>query len=54
VAAVTRQSDEDWDTLFEKERQREQILREQFAEQRHLEEEADRKAKVEAEKNSYL
>jgi len=50
VAAVTRQSDEDWDTLFEKERLREQTLREQFAEQRHLEEEEERKAKVEAEK----
>jgi len=50
VAAVTRQSDEDWDTLFEKEREREKVLREQFADQRRLEEEEERKAKVEAEK----
>jgi len=50
VAAVTRQSDEDWDTLFEKERLREQTLREQFEEQRRSEEEEEKKAKVEAEK----
>jgi len=50
VATVTRQSEEDWDTLFEKERQRELLLREQFAEQRRIEEEAEKKANLELEK----
>jgi len=50
VATVTRQSDEDWDTLFEKERQRELLLREQFAEQKRLDEEEEKKANLELEK----